>query len=241
MNSGLDIRCYTNTFIISRPDTTIFSGYIIGDSRTWRIDERDWRDCVFNQSTFLSMRGAEVNDIRDDLFSTLLSRDGSEFSSVKLCLGLNNILNGHSPASVFEDLLEIKRQILRRCDNILVSFADIAPVNLDVYVGHRPLILSNTQANSRIVALNELIYKENLKIYRPFLRPASTPFLSKTLVRSVKANIRGQGRRISTVQLSFLRDGLHGTDKCKVRWVKTLKSSLLIDFRTLMLRQQSIN
>lgn len=239
MNSSLNVRCYTNTLYLNRPENNvIFSAFIVGDSRTWRLDEKDWSDCVFNKITFISMRGGEVNDIKEYLLSALGGRTEAEYTSIKLCMGLNNVLNGHSPVIIFDELLNMKQHILRNYSNILMSFADIAPVNLNIYKGHKPLILSNTQANSRIDSLNKLIYKENLKIYRPFLRPASTAFFSKTLVRSVKANIRGQNKRITTVQVSFLRDGIHGTDACKLRWVKTLKSSLNIDFRTLLMQQQ---
>ena len=223
-----DVKSYERTMYFPNSDK-LFSAYIVGDSRTWVLDERVWSDFGYGRVTFLSMRGAEVDDISSDLLSSLRGRVEGEISSIKLCLGLNNVLNGQSPDSVFERLLILKQTLLREFDNIVVAFADIAPVDLSKWQDNRPFQLSNTQANCRIRAVNNLIYVENKKIYRPFLNPGSTPFLSRALVRDIKCNFRGKPRQIVTVQKSFLRDGLHVTAPCKQRWVKTLTSSLKKD------------
>ena len=127
--------------------------------------------------------------------------------------------------------MALKRHLLRHYNNILVSFADIAPVVLSKW--HSPTVLSNTQANHRINTVNSLIYAENNVIYRPFLKPASSVFLSRAIVRERERNFFGIIKKIRQVQSSMLYDGLHPVPACKDRWAKSLLRSFNLDIETI--------
>lgn len=210
------------------------SGLVVGDSRLWRTDSFEWGDVNLNKVTLIPIRGGNTTHIQSYIVNWLDQRASNERSTIKICIGVNDILSGISPSVVVDSLMQIKRHILRHYNYVLVSLAEIAPVDLNKWNLRHSSVLTDTQANNRITAANDLIKRENAVIYRPFLRPAATPFLTHALIRRKRVEIRGVVKTIISFQKSVLYDGLHANNVCKKRWVTSIKRALNIDIPVLL-------
>lgn len=212
-------------------DSLYTVGLLVGDSRLWRMETFNWNDMPLSRIHVIAIRGAEVQALERSIMRAIYKHD-SKCITVKLCLGVNNILNGDSPQIVFDHLKDLKSSILRNCSRALVSFSDIAQVNFDMST--RSQHFTTYQANARIDTLNGLIHAENKVICPPFLRGGSTCFLSMTVAREIQRRDRRRGIRYTVFHRNDaqLRDGIHVTDACKKKWVRIFNRSFQIDLNT---------
>lgn len=214
-------------------------GFVFGDSRTWNFQLQDWEHYPLSQVMVCARRGAEVQDMSHKILSVLSGYEG-DYVSIKMCLGINNILNGESPGIIFDRLLALKSVIRSRYNFSLITFAEVAHVSLEQST--RMQFFSTKQANDRIDSLNQLILECNKVTFPPFVRGGANCFLSRAITKvRCKRKRNGTSYRVEKMQTSLLYDGIHAINECKVKWVNSIIASSKVDYRTFAIhaRQES--
>lgn len=231
-------RKYTEFQVLVHPlrnDAPYVRSFIVGDSRCWGLWDLNWDTLSLNELTLVASRGARIEDFSDTICD-IMAPAATRYFSVKLALGVNNVLRGESPHRVISRLLQLKSKILAVYPDALVAFADVAMVNLEKYqqVTGRRQRFSSELINGRIQELNELIYIENNRLSGTYLRGGATPFLGQSVCRSRRRRTRQGVVRIMRAQQSYLVDGLHVSDACRSDWVRTFLAAFRLDYDTFL-------
>ena len=196
---------------------------VVGDSRLWNSSGYGWEDLSIDEVSVISWRGGRVND----LASRALERASSGYwFSIKLCFGVNDILDGRPPHDIFNSLKALKDKILTVCPDTLIAFSEIYPVDLDkARQTGRTQTIEQGHAMKNISSLNELIHSENRRIASYFdFFPATPCFTNFTM----KCVTRGK-KKLRVVRKACLYDGIHGTSAVKCKVVKAVMTAIELD------------
>lgn len=209
---------------------------IFGDSRCFNLHRHidSWSSLDVDRILICSWRGATVETFYDRILNIV-----GEFSHkrliIKICLGVNNLLNADSPVIVFEKLKNLKNAIHRLCQCCLPSFGDIIPVDLENVNCKGNHQFSTHWVNTRIESLNKMFYAENKVCYPPFSRGGATTFLSQIVRKErCKKSVTGKKYRVQRSQNSLMYDGIHGVPVCKLKTSKALVASCKVDIKTVL-------
>lgn len=219
-----DTRTMKWVFENDNTDVSEGVGFIFGDSRLWSLQGLDWNAFPMRKLIVVASRGAEVRSLYRFIHESLDNYVDRPVS-IKVALGLNNLLNGQSPSVVFEHLISLKRDIMQQCHSCVFAFCDIAHINFEKST--RRQHFSTTQMNNRIDTLNKLIYSEN-----KVLHSGSTPFLSTAVTKNVTRKDKKRGNRRYTVLHRYdskLYDGIHVTMNCKKEWLHAFVKCFRLD------------
>ena len=207
-------------------------GLLAGDSRLWGMDRYMWDNLLLSQLYAIAYRGATIERLRTHIMRALVGFE-DKYVTIKLCMGLNNILAGDSPGTVMSQLVDIKESILRRHRFAMVSFGDIAHVNFEK--SSRTQHFSTRQANNRIDTVNNLIHIENgINHHSIFVRAPAAPFLASAVTRVVRRRDKVRDRRYNVLHRNdaLLSDGIHVSPGCKRTWLKTFVKAFNKDHST---------
>lgn len=213
-------------------DELYTAALVFGDSRICNFIKFEWMGLNVNTLIVTAIRGAEIDEMFPIIFQKLRPYR-NKFVSVKLCLGTNNILHGESPLVVFNKLRDCKRKILNDYEFGLVAFGDIAHVDFENEGSTHIQVLTTSQANARIDAVNTLIHNENKVTYEPFHRGGASCYLAMHVSKlRQRKNLKGHPYKKERMQRSRLRDGVHATNATKTYWIRSIIASINIDVST---------
>lgn len=201
---------------------------VVGDSRLWSSSLDDWSSINVSHLMVLTKRGGRTNDL---CRKTLMKVQHMSCHAVviKICFGLNDLLDGVPPRVVVNQLKRLKADIRNIKNNAMVTFAENYHLNLERYSlkTGREQRFSSSMINDRIDEFNRLVKIENRRICSPFIKPFSTPYVTNAIFhQKIRKNKFGQKYSVPHHNTNRLYDGIHPNDCCRQRIVRCLCASI---------------
>ena len=81
---------------------------LVGDSRLWNLQKLSWPDFPLKFLDVVATRGAKIQDMHTQIFNVLSAVEGDSFVTLKICLGINNILFGDDPSLIADRLYKLE-------------------------------------------------------------------------------------------------------------------------------------